>query len=341
MQQFFTDVCARWQLGSLLEAPAPVSGGYMHKMFRLTTLSGNYAIKLLNPEVMARPTALDNYRRAEALENVLEANVLPIVPAMRLEGEKLQKLGERYYYLFPWVEGKALSGQQITPEHCGIIGGLLAKQHTLPADGRREQGCPQPVTEAQKASRPEPFAFDWPGLAHSAEESCLAIAPALRQALPLLEEAQNAYNHALAALPELRCICNGDMDPKNVLWQQGQPLVIDLECLALGNPIPDLVQLSLIWAGGDVNRFDRECFAAFLAAYRRQAGPQRCDWQALTGLGYAWLDWLNYSVYRACNEMDAALRQTGIEQTLETLERIRFHRSILPEAAQLLATALL
>ena len=43
----------------------------MHRMFRLDTESGSYALKLLNPEILKRPDARSNYRRAEKLEKQL------------------------------------------------------------------------------------------------------------------------------------------------------------------------------------------------------------------------------------------------------------------------------
>jgi hypothetical protein len=40
--------------------PISVTGGLLHRMYALQTTSGRYAIKALNPEIMYRPTALQN-----------------------------------------------------------------------------------------------------------------------------------------------------------------------------------------------------------------------------------------------------------------------------------------
>lgn len=39
-------------LGLLAGVPGRVTGGYQHKMYRLETSSGTYAVKLLNPMIM-------------------------------------------------------------------------------------------------------------------------------------------------------------------------------------------------------------------------------------------------------------------------------------------------
>ena len=329
---FFETLTADWSLGSLIHPPQPVSGGYMHKLFRLDTASGSFAVKLLNPEVMSRPKALGNYRNTEALEQVLEAYHLPIVAALSRNGKKMHCIQGQYFYLFPWVEHKAVPWDAITEKHCHTMGGLLAQLHKLPWSDA--------TSLSTEPNQPAPVAFDWQAMAQQVQTQTLdkAFADALAQNLPLLEAAQTAYNKAVAALPPLLCICNADMDAKNVLWQGEQPLVIDLECLEVGNPVNDLIQLSLSWAGGTVCRFDFGRFRAFLSAYRQRKALPTMDWRSLTGLGFSWLDWLHYNLRRAMGQIPGseAEKQMGIDQTRETLERIRYFASTQEEIAALL-----
>jgi len=48
----FNNIASELGLGVLKSPAERVFGGYMHKMYRLSTTKGNYAVKLLNPEVM-------------------------------------------------------------------------------------------------------------------------------------------------------------------------------------------------------------------------------------------------------------------------------------------------
>ena len=325
--QFFETLIADWSLGAIARPPQPVSGGYMHRMFRLDTGSGSYAVKLLNPEVMSRPEARSNYQKAEALERVLEQNHLPVVAAMDRNGSKMQCIQGQYYYLFPWVEHKALPWNAITEAHCRIAGGLLARLHGLPHAAAGETDCP------------EPFTFDWEMTVKMIRENCdsldTVLLALLTESLPLLTEAQAAYNRAIAALPPLHCICNADMDAKNVLWQGDEPLMIDLECLAIGNPVNDLVQLSLSWAGGVLCRIDQKQLQAFLDAYRKSSALPAMDWDAISGLGFAWLDWLHYNLRRACGLTGNSLseRELSLQESKNTLERIRYYAQVQPEVA--------
>ncbi len=328
---FFEKLATALSLGRLTRQPQTVSGGYMHRMYRLDTNRGCYAVKLLNPEVMSRPEARGNYRRAEALEAVLEQNRLPIVPALVFGGKKMQCIDGRFCYVFPWVEHSALGWRDIEPSHCAAMGALLAQLHSLPLPSG--EGLVQ-----FEAVQPETMTLDWAELTRKSETACPGIAPALIQHLPVLENAQASYNRAVNALEPLCCICNADMDAKNVLWKQNRPMVIDLECLETGNPVNDLIQLSLSWAGGTVCRLDYGCLRTFLSAYRQRKALPPMDWHSLTGLGFSWLDWLNYSLRRAFGETggDGAEQQIGLTQAVETLERIRYFASVQEEAASLI-----
>ncbi|MBP3650725.1 MAG: phosphotransferase [Clostridia bacterium] len=326
---FFETLTADWSLGRLSRPPQPVSGGYMHKMFRLDTASGSFAVKLLNPEVMSRPEALGNYCNAEALEQVLEAHHLPIVAALSRNGKKMHCIQGQYFYLFPWVEHKAVPWDAITEKHCRTMGGLLAQLHKLP--------WKEATSLSAEPNQPAPVAIDWQAMVQQVQTQTLdkAFADTLTQNLPLLEAAQTAYNRAVAALPPLQSICNADMDAKNVLWQGDKPLVIDLECLEIGNPVNDLVQLSLSWAGGVLCQINMPRLEAFLRAYQQLNPLPTMDWEALTGLGFAWLDWLHYNLRRACGLTGASTeeQQLGLQESRSTLERIRFYAQVQPQLA--------
>lgn len=70
--ELFGKICRQLELGELIAPPEALSGGYMHKMYSLETERGKYALKLLNPHIMRRDSAMANYRQAEKLEAMLD-----------------------------------------------------------------------------------------------------------------------------------------------------------------------------------------------------------------------------------------------------------------------------
>lgn len=72
---------------------------------------------------------------------------------------------------------------------------------------------------------------------------------------------------ARASLPAMSCLSNEDMDPKNIMWDNGIPWMIDLECLDYGNPISHAMQLALQWSGIVTCEMDIDKMIAFFDGY--------------------------------------------------------------------------
>lgn len=296
----FVAVCQQLNLGTLTEKPVRLTGGLLHKMYRIVTEGGVYAVKCLNPHVMARPTAAANFAAAEELERKLERTDLPLLPALTVGGRKMQALAGDFFYLFPYFDGRALAEGDITPAHCAIVGEILAKLHRVQ---RKAAVVPQ-----------ETLDFDWDEFDLSAEDKTL------------LWEMQAAANSAV--LPPLSTICHNDMDPKNVLWNGMDCRVIDLECLAYGSPYLELLETALCWAGYERGEVDFDRFAAFVNAYAKAGGDLTADWAAVYAANAGRLGWLHYNLRRAAGAEGEESRELGKAEVKKTLTCIRGYRAM-------------
>ena len=249
IQETITKLLDARGLGKVTSGAVPVSGGLMHRMFRVETAKGVYAVKCLNPEIMKRPGVTENYRRAEKLEQVLENAGIPLAPALVLDGQKMQEMDGEYFYVFRWQEGRITDWHNITAEQCRQAGNIQGRIHAL-----------QP---AEKHIEPEISDIDWHGYAEEANRQGSPVAELLRENELLLYSAQDELNRARRVLPDIVCITDEDMDPKNVMWHDGKPVVIDLECLDYGNPVSHALQLSLQWAGITTCSLEPEKMEAF------------------------------------------------------------------------------
>ena len=292
----FDALCQQLNLGALTEELSRHTGGLMHKMYRVATESGVYAVKCLNPHVMARPTATANFAAAERLERKLEQTDLPLLPALTIGGCKMQEMDGNFFYVVPYFEGKALTDDDITPAHCEMVGKTLAKLHQV------EQKT-EPINR-------EILSFDWDEFGLSEEDTAL------------LWQMQTAANAAI--LPPLSTICHNDMDPKNVLWHGMDCRVIDLECLGYGSPYPELLETALCWAGFERGEMDLDRFTAFVTAYAAAGGNLDADWAAVYAANAGRLGWLHYNLLRAGGsegEEAKELGKTEVEKTLKCIRR--------------------
>jgi Ser/Thr protein kinase RdoA (MazF antagonist) len=316
LQTVFEDICNELDIGIPKNQAIRLSGGYMHRMYRLQTAKGDYAIKLLNPIIMKRPDVFNNYKIAEELEEKLQSARIPIVPSLTFNNRKMQCVHGQYFYIFNHVDGKALKSEEILKEHCTIIGGVLAAIHKL-----ETKNGPYQKDEIN---------VDWDYYIQLANQSCHEIVPLLELNKSLLYTSQTEGNQSYSKLPSISCICNDDMDSKNVLWSEYHPYIIDLECLNYGNPFPELLNVALFWSGYEHYCVNFEFLEAFIAAYFKVYGDFQLDWSALYYSNNGRLSWLEYNIKRALmieceNEEERLL---GIEQVKVTLKHIVYYDSI-------------
>lgn len=318
----FHKILEESNLGTLTAQPQRVTGGYMHKMYCLTTTTGKYAVKLLNAEIMKRPDVFQNYQRAERLERVLQENKIPVLPAMEINGRKMQCIDNQYFYIFHWLDGRALQWDEIRLEHCGIAGAVLAKIHK--------------IEQLEELYVRNEIDINWDTYIEIAKESRSEIADLLINNRELFYMSQKEFNSALNKIPAITCICDGDMDSKNVLWVNGSPVIIDLECLDYGNPFIEMYQLALSWSGYVLCNIDYELLKNFIISYQQEYGSFQVEWNALYGIGFGWLEWLEYNIKRAlmieCENEEE--RKLGIEQVQQTINRLIYYNSIEDELLQ-------
>jgi Putative homoserine kinase type II (protein kinase fold) len=316
LRPLLEDICKKYDLGSPTNQAVRLYGGYMHKMYHLQTENGDFAVKLLNPMIMKRPDVFENYKRAEELEEKLQIAKIPIISALKFNNKRMQCVRGQYFYIFNYIDGKALNPEEIQKEHCAIIGKNLARIHKI------EKNIGSGHTDE--------INIDWEHYIQLASSICPEIALLLNSNKSLLDTSQIEGNNAYKKLPNVTCICNGDMDRKNVLWSGYTPYIIDLECLDYGNPFLELFDLSLYWSGYEHCCVNYDLLEAFIQSYFLEYGSYQLDWSTLYSSNNGGLLWLEYNVKRALmieceNEEERLL---GIEQVKETLERIIYYESI-------------
>ena len=309
-------------LGEVISPVTPVSGGFMHRMYKVCTADHSYAVKHLNPEIMKRPAAMENYKKAEQLEAILDKAGIPIVAALVFDGKKMQEFQGNYFYIFDWHNGIITDWNNITAEQCWKAGNIQGRIHAI-VMGR---------SEPTEATSPVLSAIDWKEyLAKATSTATGAGTPVkeveslLKENLPLLEYAQSELNKARQSLPNITTIIDEDMDPKNVMWDNNEPVVIDLECLDYGNPVSSAIQLSLQWSGITLCDFDEEKQKAFFEGYFAAYDNGFRNYKNVFGLTYTWIEWLEFNIQRALGaSQDKAEQEMGLTEVKNTINRIKY-----------------
>ena len=299
------------KLGAVINEPVQVTGGLLHKMYRVNTNKGAYAVKVLNAEIMKRPVAFQNTVNSEKIAAGFQS-IIPVVSALEIGGKQIQKWNGIYYMIFDWVEGASIFPPMITSENCYAIGDVLGKIHQekLVVDGvaPEEDGATMFDWDKYGELLPEYKAEDW--------------ANRFQEALPDIKAWNQAACEAGEILAKTMVISHRDLDPKNVMWNGGTPLIIDWEAAGYVNPYQELLEVINYWADDGKGGLLKEHFDALLNAYTQYVKLENVDWNPVFAGSYmGMLGWLEYNIKRALG-VEAATAdevQLGKEQVLGTI----------------------
>lgn len=321
-QILFENIIKQSKIGQLLTKPTVLSGGLLHQMNQIQTTTGTYAVKLLNPSILSRPTARQNFIDSERIVNALAGKVSAL-PALTIDGSALQQIGTHYYLVFPWVDGSILPINQVTPSHAELIGEQLAQIHAADLSS---------LTIQQTPASPE-SPLPWDTFAEKIRQQGLTV---LEPYLSDLRRIKRWDNEASSALKQWRgtsVLSHRDLDAKNVLWKCGAPVLIDWESAGPIHPMHDFLETVLYWSLDEQNRVRRNHFEAFVKGYRSAGGRLDYPLEPALSAGYASkLGWLAYSLSKALHlePVTEKEQQVAVQQVHETLKALKDYEALCP-----------
>lgn len=318
----FEKLCNKLNLGVMIKPPRLVFGGYLHRMFELETTCKKYAVKVLNPEIMLRPMAIKNTVESELVADFLKDKI-PVVAAIRFNDQCIIEFDGQHYMLFEWNNGRCLKRNEITISHCRKIGDILAKIHMTDLSKLRiNDYSPSPL------SLP-----DWDIYLKSGKKSLSSWTDLLEKNIDYLTLFNRKIMDSYGSLIQLTVISHGDLDPKNVMWENDEPFVIDWESTGYIHPMADLLDTAVYWAEDGEGIIAKDKFLAFIDEYRKYAKLILMNWE--DALLYNMMNkfgWLEYNLKRSLmiECADIKEQQSGTEQVIRTIGDIRHYGENIP-----------
>jgi len=306
----------------------PVAGGFSHRMWRLRTERGVFAVKELNRN-FDDPGYMPWFERAFAVEMAaLEAGVpLPRPLPVAATGGCLAELpsaGTRptTVRVHEWLEGVTVSMDARDPAVAAQVGAILARLHAL------RLSTPVTIAEMLRAYGGE----HWRGLAERLEAANVPWAPQLSATLVVIGELEGFVVDARTD-PAPLIMSHRDAYQNNVIVPaDGRATLVDWDGAGPVNPRHEVATAALNWAGVHLGEPDPAIAKALTAAYRAGGGefeaPRKADFVEFIG---EVLSWLEYNIRRALGERlhDESDRALGDRQARQMLENLpRFQRSL-------------
>jgi len=303
-------VCDYYHIGKLLEEPIRLHGGLLHYSWMFTTSQNQFVIKKINPQIAAKPQALNNIYLAELIAAKFAANKVAAVSAIFNKEKLFFYNNNGVYLLFPYIPGRMTSLEDVTVKQVKNIAETLAKIHQIKLSGVQVP----PV---------EPFSLTVERFLESIK-SLSSTMPDVYALIKLnIEFIKDLIEHAIAANKKLTknlIISHRDLDPKNVLWKNDSFFIIDWESAGLINQTKDVLSTAVYWSINEAHHVDVSRLRLFFRSYLATGGKleQADKSAALSSFIGDWLVWLEFNLQRLASNSEAE-RVLGIAQSKNTL----------------------
>lgn len=295
-----------FDLGDAITVPTRVYGGLLHKMWHLMTHKGLYALKQLSKDIDSiNDQVIKNYEYSEQIASHFIANGIPGVCAISVLGKYLFTIDNTSYLVYPWVDAKALSKEEIKIAQALKIARLLAKMHLMDV---KIAGMDEPQFDCHANEAIS-------DLVRQSNDQQLPFVESLNKNVATLLKVNPCYFEAIKALKNDTIISHGDLDQKNVLWvNNNQPILIDWESARKLNPTYEIVNAALDWSG-ITKKFNKEEFNQMMSAYQEAGGDinNSIVEAALYGAIGNCINWMMYNLKRAITSKDSDQKKMGIE----------------------------
>ncbi len=286
MNKIIEDLILKCNLGELLEGPHKIEGGLLNKMFKISTKRGKYALKLLNPEVMSRKDGKKNIIFTEKVSNIAKKNGIKCIPALEINGQLIQSIGDNHFLIFDWFEGKPINENQLNLEKCNKIAKELALLHKIDFSSIRN--------ECNIYYELEDINFDY-YLPKVKTEKIIHLLNEVKDRFSQLDK-ESIKN--MEYIKNNLVISHRDLDLPNILWDKNdEPVIIDWETTGLVNPTLEVIDTAWNWAGGK-DYFDKNKYRNFLDSYVKEGGKLDDYEKAFKADFKAKLRWFEYNLKR-------------------------------------------
>ena len=318
--------------GTCIKEINKVSGGLSHRMYKVSTDKGIYAIKELNSGVMKRTEAFSNFIFSEKVAEIVKHNKITAIGAMKVNNDIITKIDDSYYMIFEWLDGRILNADEITEKHCEIIGEILAKIHNIDFT----------EIEDEKRKNIDIEYFEWNKYCNLAEKHNKVYTNLLKENIDLLYKLNEKAINALEYANENLIISHTDLDRKNVMWQEYKPFIIDWEASGYINPTIELIQVAWYWSGGDVENIDYNKFRILIKSYKKyyKSNIDKNVYNLVYADNYGGLGWLNYNLKRSLcieNNYEQDEIELAENEVIQSINEIKYNYSQLDNIIKIIS----
>ena len=312
MNDIISELANKCNLGCLLESPKRIEGGLLNKMFKVSTTKGNFAFKLINPEVIKRKEGIKNILFTEKVSNIAKKNGIKCISAIEIKNELIHSIKDNYFLIFDWFEGRPIREAELNEDKIKIIAKELSKLHKIDYSSLKN--------ECDIYYELDEINFDF-YLSKIKEENIYNLVKEIKNRFSNLDKESIV---CLKKIKDKKVISHRDLDLPNVLWNnENMPVIIDWETSGWVNPTLEVIDTAWNWAGGK-DFFDKNKYSIFINTYEKEGGNLD-DYEIAFKADYkAKLRWFEYNLKRITifDFLDEEEKKLGEKEVFRSADEI-------------------
>lgn len=267
-----------------------ISGGLVHKMYKVITDSDIYAVK----EINKLKDNVTNFNNSEVISNYVNDHGIDTSYAIKINNSYINEFNNHYYIVYKYIAGHILDDNEITIEHCKRIGSIVSKLHNINIDN----------LDINKDKVLYTNKYDFNSYVENNNFINMKYKDIYldnyKSYNDLLDKCIFCYNNTYDQLS----LCHKDLKPSNVMWVNNDAILIDFETAGVWNKTREIVGVSIDWSGFLSNKFDKNKFKIILIEYLKN-NSITCNFKdALYANLTGRLLWLYYNLDISLNNDD-------------------------------------
>lgn len=329
--QTFQRLMNKLNMGDLKEEPQALKGGALHSMWKITTSTGVFAIKHLNPHITAESDFKQNYELSEKIATGMSSAQIPAVNSLSFNARHVIQQEDDFYIIYPFIIGLILDETKLTSKHLEKIGYLFRLIHQTNLQ----------ILEVDRAH------YDYFTNEYWSELVSRSVQTKLKKLLPSIIRWNTLYKSTIPELNNELVITHRDMHSQNILWDlNSEPHIIDWESAGLMNPMLEIIGYGLEWSGILLHqKVNTDFFRVLTKGYFKSPNTK---WvtsveQGFIGwLGHCVLAWTEFNIRRMLGDIssDSSEIEKGqniiIDKMVPCLEYIENHETYLLDMINLI-----
>jgi thiamine kinase-like enzyme len=264
---------------------------------------------------MNRREAYGNFILSEKIANYAKESNIPVCSSIIINNNFLNKYKDHYYIVYPFLVGTSIKDTNL--DLCAKIGKILASLHSL------DISAINLTTNDNNID----YYYDWDSYINNDNFNKVKYRELYldnyKKYYSILNRVCERYNESFIE----DAICHNDLDLKNVMLVNNEPVLIDWECAKISSSYYELLEVALSFSGFLSNNFDKEKFCTVFKEYSKYRSIENDNWYSIIcGNLINRFNWLKYNIERSLgivtnDKEEKALGENEVEKTINEINR--------------------